>query len=62
MDAKQLIKEIQTIPKFIKSLEEEQQATLSLLSSSNRYSDTRVQTSKTNAQEAKSVAYLGGAK
>ncbi|WP_438838229.1 DUF1492 domain-containing protein [Streptococcus pluranimalium] len=58
MNAKQLIKELQTIPKFIKDLEEERQATLSLLSSSHSYSDTRVQTSKTNAQEAKTVAYL----
>ena len=58
MDAKQLIKELQTIPKFIKDLEEERHATLSLLSSSHSYSDTRVQTSKANAQEAKTVAYL----
>lgn len=58
MDAKQLIKELQTIPKFISSLEEERQATLSLLGGSHSYSDTRVQTSKTNAQEAKTVAYL----
>ncbi|MDY3041231.1 hypothetical protein [Streptococcus pluranimalium] len=58
MNAKQLIKELQTIPKFIKDLEEERHATLSLLSSSHSYSDTRVQTSKTNAQEAKTVAYL----
>ncbi|MGQ9412366.1 hypothetical protein [Streptococcus pluranimalium] len=58
MNAKQLIKELQTIPKLIRDLEEERHATLSLLSSSHSYSDTRVQTSKTNAQEAKTVAYL----
>uniref|UniRef100_UPI003F68D74C hypothetical protein n=1 Tax=Streptococcus pluranimalium TaxID=82348 RepID=UPI003F68D74C len=58
MDAKQLIKELQTIPKFIKDLEEDRETTLSLVYSPNRYSDTRVQTSKTNAQEAKTVAYL----
>ncbi|WP_438831975.1 hypothetical protein [Streptococcus pluranimalium] len=58
MNAKQLIKELQTIPKFIRDLEEERQATLSLLYGSHGYSDTRVRTSKTNAQEAKTVAYL----
>ncbi|MXQ49032.1 hypothetical protein GRB29_06495 [Streptococcus pneumoniae] len=58
MDAKQLIKELQTIPKFIRDLEEDRQATLSLVYGSNSYSDTRVQTGKTNAQEAKTVAYL----
>lgn len=58
MDAKQLIKELQTIPKMIKTLEEDRESTLSLLYSPSRYSDTRVQTSKTNAQEAKTVAYL----
>ncbi|CCW41049.1 hypothetical protein JavanS54_0009 [Streptococcus satellite phage Javan54] len=58
MDAKQLIKELQTIPKFIRDLEEDRQATLSLVYGSHGYSDTRVQTSKTNAQEAKTVAYL----
>ncbi|MFU2164309.1 hypothetical protein ACMZ6Z_05840 [Streptococcus pluranimalium] len=58
MDAKQLIKELQTIPKYIRDLEDERQATLSLVYGSQGYSDTRVQTSKTNAQEAKTVAYL----
>ncbi|CAM2846297.1 phage protein [Streptococcus acidominimus] len=58
MDAKQLIKELQTIPKMIKTLEEDREDTLSLVYSPSRYSDTRVQTSKTNAQEAKTVAYL----
>ncbi|CAM3421057.1 Phage protein [Streptococcus pluranimalium] len=58
MDAKQLTKELQTIPKFIKDLEEDRETTLNLVYSPNRYSDTRVQTSKTNAQEAKTVAYL----
>ncbi|WP_438839026.1 hypothetical protein [Streptococcus pluranimalium] len=58
MDAKQLIKELQTIPKMIKTLEEDRETTLSLVYSPNRYSDTRVHTSKTNAQEAKTVAYL----
>lgn len=58
MDAKQLIKELQTIPKFIRDLEEERQATLSLLGGSHGYSDTRVLTSKTNVQEAKTVAYI----
>lgn len=58
MDAKQLIKELQTIPKFIRDLEEERQATLRLVYGSHSHSDTRVQTSKTNAQEAKTVAYL----
>ncbi|WP_170237779.1 hypothetical protein [Streptococcus hyovaginalis] len=58
MDAKQLIKELQTIPKMIKTLEEDREYTLSLVYSPNSYSDTRVQTSKTNAQETKTVAYL----
>lgn len=58
MDAKQLIKELQTIPKMIKILEEDRQATLGLVYGSHGYSDTRVRTSKTNAQEAKTVAYL----
>ncbi|MFU2222587.1 hypothetical protein [Streptococcus pluranimalium] len=58
MDAKQLIKELQTIPKFIRDLEEERQATLSLVYVSHSHSDTRVQISKTNAQEAKTVTYL----
>lgn len=58
MDAKQLIKELQTIPKFIGDLEEDRQATLSLVYGSHSHSDTRVRTSKTNAQEAKTVAYL----
>ena len=58
MDAKQLVKELQTIPKMIKTLEEDREYTLSLVYSPSRYSDTRVQTSKTNAQEAKTVAYL----
>lgn len=58
MDAKQLIKELQTIPKMIKTLEEDRESTLNLVYSPSRYSDTRVQTSKTNAQEAKTVAYL----
>lgn len=58
MDAKQLIKELQTIPKMIKTLEEDRESTISLVYSPSRYSDTRVQTSKTNAQEAKTVAYL----
>ncbi|WP_341932308.1 hypothetical protein [Streptococcus pluranimalium] len=58
MNANQLIKELQTIPKLIRDLEEDRQATLSLVYGSHSYSDTRVQTSKTNAQEAKTVAYL----
>lgn len=58
MDAKQLIRNLQTIPKFIKDLEDDRRSTLSLLYGSQSYSDTRVQTSKTNAQEAKTVAYL----
>lgn len=58
MDGKRLIKELQIIPKFIRDLEDDRQATLSLLSGSNRYSDTKVQTSKTNTQEVKTVAYL----
>ncbi|MGV3011568.1 hypothetical protein [Streptococcus thoraltensis] len=58
MDAKQLIKELQTIPKLIRDLEEDRETTLSLVYGSNSYSDTRVQTSKTNAQEVKTVAYL----
>ncbi|HEM6117145.1 TPA: hypothetical protein U2C09_001771 [Streptococcus suis] len=58
MDAKQLVKELQTIPKMIKTLEEDREYTLSLVYSPNSYSDTRVQTSKTNAQETKTVAYL----
>lgn len=58
MDAKQLIKELQTIPKLIRDLEEDRETTLSLVYGSNSYSDTRVRTSKINAQEAKTAAYL----
>ncbi|MGT2832974.1 hypothetical protein [Streptococcus halotolerans] len=58
MDAKQLINQLKSIPKLIQTLEEDREATLSVVYGSQSYSDIRVQTSKTNAQEAKTVAYL----
>ncbi|MGT2832374.1 hypothetical protein JavanS250_0002 [Streptococcus satellite phage Javan250] len=58
MNAKQLINQLKSIPKLIQMLEEDREATLSVVYGSQSYSDTRVQTSKTNAQEARTVAYL----
>ncbi|MEQ9763330.1 hypothetical protein [Streptococcus jiangjianxini] len=58
MDAKQLINQLKSIPKLIQTLEEDREATLSIVYGSQSYSDTRVQISKTNAVESKTVAYL----
>ncbi|MEQ9810178.1 hypothetical protein [Streptococcus jiangjianxini] len=58
MDAKQLINQLKSIPKMIKTLEEDREATLSIVYGSQSFSNVRVQTSKTNAVESKTVAYL----
>lgn len=42
MDAKRLIKELQTIPKLIRDLEKDRKAHLSLFYSTNGYPDTKV--------------------
>lgn len=58
MTAQELIRELKTIPKLIKALQEDKEAMNKSLLTSPWYSDMKVQTSNQNAQESRLVAIL----